>query len=305
MEISRDHVKNVFQAYTDRYDASDGKIKLKIDHTYRVAAICERIAESLSLSSEDVDLAWLLGMLHDIGRFEQLKRYGTFSDAQSIDHAHFGVELLYGETQFERERSNCSLQGQFQHEEAETIDADLKSPGRTKKDGDGSQIFLEKFVDINEKEEAYHIIKTAIWNHSAFRIEEGLDDRTEMFCHILRDADKVDIFRVCQETPLEVIYNVSTEEIRQAEVTEEVMKQFYEKHAVLRSVKRTPVDHLVGHAALVFELVYPESRKVAEEQGYLKSILELESDNKKTVNQLKELREFLENTLSISQNSGA
>ena len=93
MKISREHVKRVFQEYTDLYDSTDEKIRLKIYHTYRVAEICERIAQSLSLSKEDVDLAWLLGMLHDVGRFEQLKRYGTFSDAQSIDHAHFGVNF--------------------------------------------------------------------------------------------------------------------------------------------------------------------------------------------------------------------
>ena len=40
-------------------------------------------------------MAWLIGMLHDIGRFEQLRRFHTFVDSQSIDHAHFGVELLF------------------------------------------------------------------------------------------------------------------------------------------------------------------------------------------------------------------
>ena len=55
--------------------ASDEKIKLKIDHTYRVAGLCQRIAESLGLSEPDVDIAWLLGMLHDIGRFEQIRRF--------------------------------------------------------------------------------------------------------------------------------------------------------------------------------------------------------------------------------------
>ena len=69
MKINREHIKNTFQEYTDRYDSTDPKIKLKIDHTYRVADLCERIAKSLDLLQEDIDLAWLSGMLHDIGRF--------------------------------------------------------------------------------------------------------------------------------------------------------------------------------------------------------------------------------------------
>ena len=40
------------------------------------------------------------------------------------------------------------------------------------------------------------IVENAIRNHSAFRIDERLDEYTVMFCNILRDADKVDIFRV-------------------------------------------------------------------------------------------------------------
>ena len=49
MKINREHIKNTFQEYTDRYDSTDPKIKLKIDHTYRVADLSERIAKSLDL----------------------------------------------------------------------------------------------------------------------------------------------------------------------------------------------------------------------------------------------------------------
>ena len=40
-------------------------------------------------------MSWLTGLLHDVGRFEQLRRYGTFIDAQSIDHAEFGADRLF------------------------------------------------------------------------------------------------------------------------------------------------------------------------------------------------------------------
>ena len=95
MVIDRERVKQAFQEYTGRYDIHDEKIRLKVEHTYRVADISEQIAEKLGLSEEDIALAWLIGMLHDIGRFEQLRRFHTFVDSQSIDHAHFGVELLF------------------------------------------------------------------------------------------------------------------------------------------------------------------------------------------------------------------
>ncbi len=254
LTIHRQKVMDTFAEYTSRYDSKDPKIKLKIDHTYRVAEISQRIALWLELPPEDVELAWLIGMLHDIGRFEQLRRFGTFSDAQSIDHARFGVELLFGE-------------------------------GLLKE-------YLSQ-TDEDEVRSAIEIIRIAIWNHSEYRIEKGLDQRTEMFCHIIRDADKIDILKVNYDVPIEDIYSVTTEELRNAQVTPQVMEAFFEKHAVLRSLKKTPVDHIVGHSALVFELVYPVSYEIVQEQGYLEKILAFQSDNEITRQQFKQLRDCM------------
>ena len=81
-----------FREYASLYDTDDIKIKLKIDHTYRVADIAERIGDSVGADS---DFSWFLGLLHDIGRFEQLTQYGTFKDADSVDHAELGADILF------------------------------------------------------------------------------------------------------------------------------------------------------------------------------------------------------------------
>ncbi|MDO5518557.1 MAG: hypothetical protein Q4F66_13460 [Clostridium sp.] len=44
MKINKVKAKNVFNRYVENYDSSDEKIKLKIDHTFRVSELCERIA---------------------------------------------------------------------------------------------------------------------------------------------------------------------------------------------------------------------------------------------------------------------
>ena len=95
MKIDRARAQKAFADYAAHYNAADAKVKLKIDHTYRVAALCARIAQSLALPPEDVDLAWLSGILHDVGRFEQLRRYNTFIDAQSVSHAALSVAVLF------------------------------------------------------------------------------------------------------------------------------------------------------------------------------------------------------------------
>jgi len=273
MTIDRKKVKNVFKKYTDNYDTSDDKIKLKVDHTYRVAALSERIASSLGLGDDDTNLAWLIGMLHDIGRFEQLKNYGTFSDAESIDHAHYGVELLFEDGLIEKFAS-------------ENDTKDLKGTKDLKETAVKSENEEKETKEISELD----ILRTAIWNHSAYRVEEGLTDRVKMFCNIIRDADKIDILKVNYDVTLEVIYDVTTEELKNSGVTDEVMKAFMEHHAVLRSLKKTPIDNLVGHAALVFELIYNESFKIVKEQGYIEKMLSYVSDNQDTVKKFEIMR---------------
>lgn len=44
---------------------------------------------------EDVELAKLIGLLYDIGRFEQAVRYDNYDDYDTIDHAELGVEILF------------------------------------------------------------------------------------------------------------------------------------------------------------------------------------------------------------------
>ena len=94
MVVNRDNALDAFNAYAGEYDSRNPRIALKIDHTLRVAALCDRIARSLALSEDDVDLAWLLGLLHDIGRFEQLRRFDSFSDSL-VDHATLGAHVLF------------------------------------------------------------------------------------------------------------------------------------------------------------------------------------------------------------------
>lgn len=280
MKINREHIKKTFQEYTDRYDSTNPKIKLKIDHTYRVANLCEQIAQSLELSAAEVDLAWLSGMLHDVGRFEQLRRYNTFSDAQSIDHARFAVELLYDD-------------GLIADYVPEISTTELVADARTWRSMGGANESPTAQSEDMPLSDILQTLRIAIGEHSAYRIQKGLDERTRMFCQILRDADKVDIFRVICDTPMEEVYGFQTKDILCSAITPEVMQAFYEHHAVLRKLKKCPADYIVAHGSLTFELVYPESLRIAKEQGYLKQMMSFQSENPDTAEVFEDLRKDL------------
>lgn len=84
-----------FDKYVKNYNLEDKKIDLKTAHIKRVSEMSGIISENLNLDKEDIELSKLIGLLHDIGRFEQIKQYNTFSDKDSIDHGKLGIEILF------------------------------------------------------------------------------------------------------------------------------------------------------------------------------------------------------------------
>lgn len=95
------YAKEQFEQYLNQYDRSNDKVKLKIIHTYGVTECSWQIARGLALAEEEQELAQLIGLLHDIGRFEQLKRYNSF-EPDTMDHASFGVQILFEENMIRR-----------------------------------------------------------------------------------------------------------------------------------------------------------------------------------------------------------
>lgn len=92
--INIEKAESEFNTYVKNYDMDNVNINRKVFHSHRVKQIAEEIAKSLNLSEEEIKLAELIGLLHDIARFEQYTRYKTFSDLKSIDHGDYGVEIL-------------------------------------------------------------------------------------------------------------------------------------------------------------------------------------------------------------------
>lgn len=93
--INFEEAKEVFKKYLQDYDLEHGKIELKIRHTYGVVSASEYISKKLFLDNENIELAKLIALLHDIGRFEQIKRFDCFIDSKTIDHAVLGNDILF------------------------------------------------------------------------------------------------------------------------------------------------------------------------------------------------------------------
>ena len=95
-------MNEVFDSYVKNYDMSDPDINRKYKHSYRVMAFSELLSDSLGLSDKDVKLAMNIGLLHDIGRFEEDKRFNSFGLHKNFDHGDYGSEILIKENILEK-----------------------------------------------------------------------------------------------------------------------------------------------------------------------------------------------------------
>ena len=94
----------------------------------------------------------------------------------------------------------------------------------------GTQIlFDENLIEKFDIEDKYReIIKKAILNHNKDRIEEGLTKEENLFCKIIRDADKLDIFYVICNYDFENAFWYKDFECES--ISEKIMNEFKSEH---------------------------------------------------------------------------
>ena len=188
-----------FKKYVKKFNFNNYKIKGKYMHSFSVMKMCVYIAKKLKLSKEDIEIAKQIGLLHDIGRFEQVKRYNTFNDAISVNHGEFAVKLL----------------------------------------------FEENYIDnFNIPKENYDIIKVAILNHNKNEIDANLSERELLFSKIIRDADKIDIFKIVQNYL----------NIKDINVDEHIKNEFFNNQKTTMSYEKNDADILVRVLSYIFDM---------------------------------------------------
>lgn len=94
MDIDIKNAEMEFIRYTERYNLKNENILRKQQHSLRVMKNCKQIARDLKCNEEQIKIAELIGLLHDIARFKQYTEYKHFNDLKSFDHGNFGAEIL-------------------------------------------------------------------------------------------------------------------------------------------------------------------------------------------------------------------
>ena len=93
-----DDLRNWFICYIKTFKYNNNELQRNIDikreHTEKVTEEIINIGKQLGLNENELNLAEIIALFHDIGRFEQYKQYKTFSDHKSENHADLGIKIL-------------------------------------------------------------------------------------------------------------------------------------------------------------------------------------------------------------------
>jgi hypothetical protein len=93
-----EELKGWFGDYVHTFQYSEPERQQNIDmkkwHTLRVCAEISSLGTQLGLNEDELRLAEIIAMLHDVGRFEQYARYHTFVDGRSENHAELSVAII-------------------------------------------------------------------------------------------------------------------------------------------------------------------------------------------------------------------
>ncbi|MCF7955789.1 MAG: HD domain-containing protein [Phycisphaerae bacterium] len=214
-------------------DYINANLELKEIHTGYVVGEARYIAARIGLDENNTWIAETIGLLHDVGRFEQFVRYRTYSDRKSISHSDLGVDII---------REKGVLDG----------------------------------LDEGERE----IILSAVKYHGIKDVPSGLDEKTQTHCQIVRDADKIDIYRVLMEKYLGYTknpdyYNLELEHPDKPWYSEGVIQSVLNGEQVHYTEVKTLNDFKLLILAMIFDVNFRPTFEKIREMGYVQAFIDM------------------------------
>ena len=219
----------LYDAYVDTFRGADGTLppmmELKRIHTAHVVDNAKLIAAGEGFDAETARACDAAALLHDTGRYEQLKRYNTFRDSESVDHAVFSHDI----------------------------------------------VVEQGWLDGDPQREA---ILTAVLVHNRRDVPDNLDPLTEAAVHTVRDADKLDIFRVLEHqiattdwrTNCKAFWNLPTAARPSPAVLDAIRAS---RPVDYQNIKTLADFVLIQVGWMVCGLRYDTSRRLCAERGHL------------------------------------
>lgn len=123
---------------------------------------------------------------------------------------------------------------------------------------------IRQFV---EDEKYDNIIYKAILNHNKLEIEPNLNEKELLHAKIIRDADKIDNFRVKLTESFEVLLGTSdTDVIFNDTITDKIYNDFMSQKLININENKTYLDRWTGYIAFIFDMNFDASLKYLKKE---------------------------------------
>ncbi len=243
--------------YSDDAEVQRG-ILIKETHTGYVTANCVELAKFLRLPTHDVELAEIIGLFHDVGRFRQYSLYKTFNDADSEDHADLALKVI-DELEFFRELTATD----------------------------------------------YALVKFAIANHNKKTVAPTDDERKILFAKIIRDADKLDIYRVLEPFLAQSAADKMPNFIKSrgnlvADISPDFVENFVTGEQADYTKIRTNGDRKIVRLMWIYDINFSWTMRKIVERGYIEKIVGNLPMDERIAEGVAHLRRHVENKLKES-----
>ncbi len=170
--------------YVEKQQINNSHSSNKLEHIMRVSNISRNLAKTLDFTEEQIKLAELIGLLHDIGRFEQ---YKIIDKTIKFNHGEAGVGILKKDNYIrkfirEEQYDDIILTAVYEHNRYELSQGLTKEQelfSKIIKDADkidllyeGAEIYWQKSEEIHEIE-AGKLSKKMLENFYQYKLADS------------------------------------------------------------------------------------------------------------------------------------
>lgn len=254
IRLSTDWFNKYYETFTELSENHQRIFEIKKEHSLRVADIALLLSDKLEWADDDKKLTFLIGILHDIGRFSQMLEFNTFSDEKSVDHAERAITVI-------------------------------KESG------------LLETLDISNKEPVF----AAILNHNKFKIQEELTGQQLLHSKLIRDADKLDIYRVLADYYSkrngDINHTLTWELQKGTVVSPAVAKEILSGKMVSKKNLVSEIDVKIMQLSWVYDLNFRPTFEYLMKHRYLENVYNSMPKNDLVIEIYRKIKVFTENKI--------
>ena len=142
---------------------------------------------------------------------------------------------------------------------------------------------IEKF-NIDRK--YYDIIYEAIKYHNKYGYPENANEKSKLFCKLIKDADKLDIFYLISTNDIKIVSDDS-------EISKVISDEFYSGKLLKKEDRKTRSDLVIFYLAMIFDLNFKYSYKYLKDNKLIEGLLKNIKDKEKFEPYVEYINEYM------------